>query len=96
MGCRMDQTDYSATFAGFETLRLYDWRFLRLATPPRAPAVLETKQSEMPARLTAALQALQERLDSPAGISTDERTAIENARKALMTLKDERVEGRTS
>ena len=68
----------------------YGWHAAYLA------AVLETKQSEMSARLTAALQALQERLDSPAGISTDERTAIENARKALMTLKDERVEGRTS
>jgi hypothetical protein len=52
-------------------------------------AVLETAPAKMPARINAAQKALQERLNSSAKLSTREHVEIENARKALGTLKAE-------
>ncbi len=52
-------------------------------------AVLETDPAKMPTRINAAQKALQERLNSPAQIGTREYVEIQNARKALATLKAE-------
>jgi hypothetical protein len=65
----------------------YEWQIAYVA------AVLEARQSEMPAKIKFALQSIQDRLNSPVEISGEERVAIESAVKALATLDAERGHG---
>jgi hypothetical protein len=54
-------------------------------------AVLEIDDVLMPTRIYEALAAIEQRLLSPIEEGCDEHKAIENARRALLTLKVERA-----
>lgn len=54
-------------------------------------AVLETDDALMPTRIYDALAAIEQRLLSPIEESCHEHKAIENAQRALLTLKAERA-----
>jgi hypothetical protein len=59
-----------------------------------ASAVLETDNAKMPSRIQEAPNnAIDDRLPSPRVLDTREQTEIEASRKALVTLKAERVDG---
>jgi hypothetical protein len=58
-------------------------------------AVLETDDELMPTRIYEALAAIEQRLLSPIEAGCAEHREIENAQRALLTLKSERAIERT-